>query len=365
MSSAPILGMKLRLINALIRELAPPSDSSAVTQRNMPIGSASTGEHGGKLQGVRHYLPSCDGDGYWDLMVIRKGLYLSITDAIHRRTMRLQLPPEPLFKIRILLSGRLRKENGEVFANSNEAVIHTLSGAAPASYEIEPGETPFRMIVLHGQSSALAPMGLDADALGAPFREILKAGRAQDAVTPIPGGLTLLQLSQDIFNSRDRFQSDLRAHYLAAKAEELLCLALERTRPKRNLKTGANRLLSRDLMRLHEARSILAADMTAPPGIAELSRMIGMNATKLKIGFRELYGETIQTYVTRARLESALSLIETTDLPLSEISYRVGYRYPANFTQAFKKHFGMTPSAARQTPRPDRNSISTDSNNDV
>ncbi|SHE13431.1 Adenosine deaminase [Chlamydia abortus] len=51
--------------------------------------------------------------------------------------------------------------------------------------------------------------------------------------------------------------------------------------------------------------------MANPPSLLELSRMIGINDNKLKIGFKELYGTTVFGYLREKRLEKALNLIRS------------------------------------------------------
>lgn len=349
-----MLGMSTDRVTQIIGALSSSAPAGAPSGLRIPFSSSGKMRRRA-LAGARQYLAEQEGDGYWDMILIRAGLYMSITDATYRRPVHMHLPAEPIFKVRIVLSGGLFDAEGNPFASTGDVSVQTMSGRRTASYLIQPSTEPFRMLVLHGKARALAALGLETASLGPPFAMIQAERLWNDTVTPIPGGYNLMRLSQDIFASRDIFNSDLRAHYLAAKAEEILCHAVEATRPRPKLRTGANRILSRDILRLQEARSILTANLPSPPTIPELARMVGMNETKLKLGFRELFGETPQAYSTRTRLEEALSMIETTELPLSEISYRVGYRYPANFSQAFKRLFGATPRTMRAAAakRPD------------
>lgn len=51
-----------------------------------------------------------------------------------------------------------------------------------------------------------------------------------------------------------------------------------------------------------------------------------------------------------ARLSKARSLLEQTELELTEIAFAVGYNSQSNFSTAFRKYFGQTPKAARYGP---------------
>ena len=72
---------------------------------------------------------------------------------------------------------------------------------------------------------------------------------------------------------------------------------------------------------------------------------------QLMQGFKQLFGQTIFDYSQRLRMEHSKDLLETTDLTITEIAFELGYDYSNNFTTAFKRHFGMTPRAARLAAR--------------
>ncbi len=60
--------------------------------------------------------------------------------------------------------------------------------------------------------------------------------------------------------------------------------------------------------------------------------------------FKQIYGQTIFSYLTQIRINHAKDLIEHTDLQTSEIAYLVGFEDNSYFTKYFKQHTGMTPS---------------------
>ncbi len=62
---------------------------------------------------------------------------------------------------------------------------------------------------------------------------------------------------------------------------------------------------------------------------------------------RAFMGEPIGAYVIRVRLETAAKLIRYTDLPVSDIAYRVGYDAPASLSKAFKQQYGISPMEYR------------------
>jgi AraC family transcriptional regulator len=61
--------------------------------------------------------------------------------------------------------------------------------------------------------------------------------------------------------------------------------------------------------------------------------------------FRAYVGESVGSYISRLRLENAAQKLQITDLTLTEIAERTGYQSQYSLSKAFKKHFGVAPSA--------------------
>ncbi|AEI42850.1 helix-turn-helix transcriptional regulator [Paenibacillus mucilaginosus] len=108
------------------------------------------------------------------------------------------------------------------------------------------------------------------------------------------------------------------------------------------------RLSTMDKQKLQRARDILLERMANPPSLIELSRMIGLNDNKLKMGFKELYGTTVFGYLREKRLEKAFLLLQQGDLNVMETSLTVGYSNPSSFSEAFRDKYGVNPGHLRR-----------------
>ncbi len=84
----------------------------------------------------------------------------------------------------------------------------------------------------------------------------------------------------------------------------------------------------RDVGRIYEARDYLARHYVNPPNIPQLARMIGLNRTKLKEGFRETLGFTIYEYILQRRMERAAEMLVSGEHGVAQVAYAVGYDYP-------------------------------------
>lgn len=81
--------------------------------------------------------------------------------------------------------------------------------------------------------------------------------------------------------------------------------------------------------------------------IAALATRAGIGATKLKRGFRQLYGMGLYQYLRHRRMELAAQLLGTRSKTLKQIARQCGYRHATNFNTAFKRHYGTTPQLYR------------------
>lgn len=108
------------------------------------------------------------------------------------------------------------------------------------------------------------------------------------------------------------------------------------------------KIQGRDCEMVAQARRILFDNLVDPPTIAELSRMLYINATTLKSTFKQMCNSTIYGYVKTLRMEKAFSLLREDEYTVGQIAAAVGYRNPSKFTEAFKCYYGATPKQVRR-----------------
>ncbi|MCT4661117.1 MAG: AraC family transcriptional regulator [Tissierellales bacterium] len=80
-----------------------------------------------------------------------------------------------------------------------------------------------------------------------------------------------------------------------------------------------------------------------PPTIRGIAMAINISETKLKKGFKTIYGDTIYSYFKKMKLQRAAHLLETTDQSILKIAETVGYSSQSQFGVAFKKYYGVSP----------------------
>jgi AraC-like DNA-binding protein len=128
-----------------------------------------------------------------------------------------------------------------------------------------------------------------------------------------------------------------------AKALELIALMTDELTEA--ARASAPQLTANDVDRLCLARKCLVERLDEPPSLAQLARHTALSETRLKGGFRTLFGTSVFAYLRQARMEEARRLLQQRRLNVTEVAQRVGYSNPSKFAAAFRRHFGVSPSA--------------------
>jgi len=74
----------------------------------------------------------------------------------------------------------------------------------------------------------------------------------------------------------------------------------------------------------------------------------GIGKSRLCLLFRRVTGATIMDALRQRRLHEAKHLLETTDFPIIEICYKIGFNDLSHFYRRFSAEYEMTPAAVRQ-----------------
>jgi transcriptional regulator GlxA family with amidase domain len=81
-------------------------------------------------------------------------------------------------------------------------------------------------------------------------------------------------------------------------------------------------------------------------------RLVGIPERTFKRRFTRVTGWSPIRYVQQLRVDQAKRRLESTSIPVDEISWSVGYEDPAFFRRLFKRLTGITPGAYRNTFTP-------------
>jgi AraC family transcriptional regulator len=120
---------------------------------------------------------------------------------------------------------------------------------------------------------------------------------------------------------------------------------------EQSAKTRAERPCQLDRVRLQRVLEYvelhLEEEITVA-GLAEIAHLSPFHFTRM---FTAAVGAPPYRYVSRRRLEGAMTALAAGRLPLSEIAYRAGFSSQASFNRAFRRVTGATPGEFRRRAR--------------
>ena len=94
---------------------------------------------------------------------------------------------------------------------------------------------------------------------------------------------------------------------------------------------------------------MITEDLTRHYTTEQLAKKVDLSPTVLKRGFRQIYGDSLYSYLRHVRLNKALQLLKSTpEKSIGEIANAVGYENQGKFSAAFKDMMGITPLEYRK-----------------
>ncbi|MDU4694574.1 MAG: AraC family transcriptional regulator [Paenibacillus sp.] len=132
-------------------------------------------------------------------------------------------------------------------------------------------------------------------------------------------------------------------------AELLLnLLRMAHTRPNHDGEEGGGKRPYREIA---EVARYINAHYEENLSLSELAGRFHLSPYYLSHIFPRVTGLTLVAYINRVRIEEACALLRDTELPVTDIAYRVGYQSVTHFGRVFKKGKGVSPQSYRREQR--------------
>ncbi|MPY21558.1 helix-turn-helix domain-containing protein [Shewanella psychropiezotolerans] len=107
-------------------------------------------------------------------------------------------------------------------------------------------------------------------------------------------------------------------------------------------------LSNHTLNKIRKAHGLITSTPGEDWSIKQLCNAVGTNETSFKRGFKLLFNNTFSKILQQIRMEVAAKELESTEHPIIDIVFNVGYSSPSHFTKLFKQHFGQPPFQYRK-----------------
>jgi AraC-like DNA-binding protein len=155
----------------------------------------------------------------------------------------------------------------------------------------------------------------------------------------------VLALCEQILNPPPAPQLIQRMH-IESKAIEIFSEGLTALAGIRDAET-ADGASVRAVNRAQAIRSYVLENINAELSLGQIAKELGLSVESMQRAFKAAYGATIVDFIREYRLHQSRQALISEGISISEAAYRAGYSNPANFSTAFKKLFGLTPTEAK------------------
>jgi AraC-like DNA-binding protein len=130
--------------------------------------------------------------------------------------------------------------------------------------------------------------------------------------------------------------------YYKGKGYELLSLYFNRSEDP-NAEQCPFLIDEENVVKIKKAKEIIITNMAEPPGLEELAEQVGLSLKKLKMGFKQIYGDTVYGFLLDYKMDYARQLLDSGSYNVNEVGLKIGYSTGSHFIAAFKKKFATTP----------------------
>lgn len=299
---------------------------------------------------VDRNLPNCA--GRYELFAIRDQIRVVIEDLQNAGQRLERAPGENLISFRIQLAGEF---------------IAGIGGSDPVHFHcphlgarFQPRGTSLRLFfpaaplarsvtLFCSPQFLLGNLVTERDTLPLQAMRLLTASAPDFSFCRLTCTAEIIECAQALLHNP--INGLLRLPFAEAKTLELLTLCVAAF--GRLEESAVQQFSETDVGRFHRAREILATKFSPPPTIASLARELAINETKLKSGFKALFGHTVFEYGHECRMQHALHLLRDKRIRISKVAEAVGYQHQGTFASAFKAHFGIRPKDVRHPPEPE------------
>ena len=304
------------------------------------------------LYGAIVPVPGDAEEGSWKMASIRDEIFLVVSNCNYAHSRSESVLPESFVEFHFSLSGPASvyfSDTGHVHVNAPNLLVCRQGN--DVRYQVTCGPGPWQSVGLYVTQRyfdrLLNALGGEADRIRNDLAVV-----AHDHIynRQMPFSVEALQIAEQLLSSPYRGARQLL--YLDGKCTEILCACIEMWLSHLNADKPGEILSARDLRLIERAREIIVEDLQLAPTIPELARAVGTNASKLKRGFKFLYGMTIFEYGHRCRMDHALRLLVAERLPVGQVALAAGYQHQTSFTSAFREYFGFAPKDARRLASP-------------
>lgn len=168
------------------------------------------------------------------------------------------------------------------------------------------------------------------------FQQIIAFRGGRQTFTPPPDSRIEQELAQIITGLRSGRSSEVDC---SQRIYRMLCALLLPRAPAHAAAAGSA---------IARAVRYMDAHLFEPLSVGQIAAVANLSPSHFSRLFRSTTGFSPHEYIMLHRIDEAKALLQSTDLSVKEIAFRVGYRSEVNFIMAFSDKTGLSPTQFRK-----------------
>lgn len=291
--------------------------------------------------------------GDYQLVALRPGLMLHYSDAVDLHDLVTRIEQKPGLTVQIFLKGRVDASlggrdflpGGEAASDGRPFALMTAR-ARPELFERRARKgTHVRKVSVTMSHDWLADSGLGPDG---GLLEIGRFAAIHLARRNWRPNRRLIAMAEQILQPAS-YVGAYRTLSLESRVLELLAESFAAAVPSSS-PPGRGALNVRDLRRMRDVEEHLSALGASPACLDDIARMVGVSVSTLQRLFQAAHGMSAFEFIRRKNLDRARFALDSLGVSVKEAAHLAGYASAANFSTAFRRHFGRTPKQACRAP---------------
>lgn len=282
-------------------------------------------------------------EGQFSIARLREGFFLHCTNITHHHDMTARFPLlKEGIKVLLKLEGNAEVSFGStpIHLDAGQGTTASPCGAIvtlsqPESFERRcRANTTERMVVITLTPAWFAAANLDI-------------GRFQPhlSIRPWQPSPRAIGIAEQLVRP-PAFEGAMHTIHQESRALELVAEALTEAQPS-SLPANSG-LHPAEYQRICRLQKLLDSGEADQLDMSRIAQHIGCNTSTLQQQFRLVFGQTIFDYLRERRLQRAASALQRDGISVARAAEIAGYSSQANFSTAFRRHFGIAPKYLRQ-----------------
>lgn len=295
-------------------------------------------------------IPEAFGSGYFRGIQFSHGVYVIEFDVLLKKSLFITFEKEDINPLRILFNSDANiRHTSDPTNNESTNTVHKLqrilfSNGVSSTHTIRLNKSKHAsvFIININRKEFEEKIASFADGISEELELIFKDLNGVNQV------FSQDYFSLDISKIIEEFKSCeldefMKPIFLEGKTYEILTFQMQQYWDSIKGKQAKKLIRKATIEKIEKAVDIINNELDLRINVHKLAKRSGLNQNTLQSGFKTLFDTSVNEYIKNKRLDLAKTLLEKSDLNITEITYKIGINSRSYFSKLFKERYGISP----------------------